>query len=213
MSRLCNIVRILAAIPTAVLGIAFACSCAEPQGELSLLDQMNMSVSASSEEEAETQPGNEVAVLLSSQEQEADCTVYICGAVNEPGVYTVPAGKRISDVLLLAGGFAADASTTSVNLAETVRDGIQVTIPVIGEAVQVPVIAAAEDYGQAGLVELNSATQEQLTTLPGIGDARARDIIAYRQEHGGFRAAEDLMEVPGIKQATYDKLKDLVYVR
>lgn len=144
------------------------------------------------------------------EEDEAQAVfVHICGEVAYPGVYEVPKESRLCDVLLLAGGFTEAAATDRVNLAGQVSDGMQVVIPSIQEAEQ----AAAEKARERdGLLNLNTATKTELCTLSGIGESRAAAIIAYREAHGGFSSAEEIMQVEGIKSGTYEKLKDRIYV-
>lgn len=131
--------------------------------------------------------------------------VHMCGAVIYPGVYEVPTDARVCDVLLLAGGFAENARAESVNMAQQVYDGMQVVIPTRSEE-EAPVVQ------NSGKINLNTATKEELCTLPGIGNSRAEDIILYRTIHGGFSTAEEIMQVSGIKEATYSKIKDLIWV-
>jgi competence protein ComEA len=144
--------------------------------------------------------------------------VFICGAVVNPGVYEVAAGSRICDVLALAGGFGEDAGTDYLNLAEPVSDGQKVYVPRtdelaegIGTQTQEPLDASgAEEV--SGKININTAAKETLVTLPGIGEAKADSIIAYRTEHGGFSSIEEIMEIPGIKEAVFSKIKELITV-
>lgn len=150
------------------------------------------------------------------------CYVHICGAVLHPGVYEVPEGSRLYEVILLAGGLCADACDHYVNQAQTVSDGLQVYIPTVQEAqekaegqVAFPNAASrTETEAESGdtRIDLNRASKEQLMTLPGIGGTRAQAIIAYREAHGGFGTIEELMEVSGIKQGVYDRLKEMIKV-
>lgn len=147
------------------------------------------------------------------------CYVHICGAVMVPGVYEVPAGSRLYEVILLAGGMCADACDYLVNQAQTVSDGMQVYIPAVQEVQGDSTAPAALDFiteqeagSQDMRVDINSATKEQLMTLPGVGDTRAQAILDYRRENGGFSSIEDLMKVNGIKQGVYDRLKDFIKV-
>lgn len=135
--------------------------------------------------------------------------VHICGEVESPGVYEVAEDARICDVLLLAGGFTESAATDAVNMAQKVTDGMQVVVPSVEEAERQTLAEAEAD----GRVELNTATLEQLCTLPGIGESRARAILAYREEYGGFSVTEELMQVSGIKEGTFNRLKELVYIK
>jgi competence protein ComEA len=138
--------------------------------------------------------------------------VYICGAVTNPGVYEMDSGSRICDVLDQAGGFSEDASTTYLNLAEFVSDGQKVYVPTQEELTVE--LFAEEDAAEAGSgkININTASKEVLVTLPGIGESKADSIIAYRTEHGGFSSIEEIMEIPGIKEAVFSKIKELITV-
>ena len=135
--------------------------------------------------------------------------IHICGYVKNPGVYSLPADARAGDAVKAAGGFTAAADTEYINLAETLADGEKLRIPSKAEA-------AAASSGEAGtddgLVNINTADAETLETLPGIGPAKAEAIIAYREEQGGFTVIEDIMLVPGIKEAAYSRIKDHIKV-
>lgn len=157
-----------------------------------------------------TEPGSRDGTGNNTGQVVQTAYVHICGEVMNPGVYEVPADARICDVLLMAGGFTEAAATDCVNMAEKVADGMQVVIPTVEEAYEAAERAADE---AAGRVNLNTASAEQLCTLPGIGESRAKAIIAYREEHGGFETAEEIMQVSGIKEGMYEKLKELIYVK
>ena len=135
--------------------------------------------------------------------------VHICGMVNMPGVYEVEEGSRVYEVVELAGGFAPGAAESYLNLAETVADGQKLVVPSLEEA-------DGDRYGQAvragdtGLVNINTADKEELMTLPGIGEAKALAIIAWRTEHGSFQSTEEIMQVSGIKESAYEKIKLLI---
>jgi competence protein ComEA len=136
--------------------------------------------------------------------------VYVCGAVAHPGVTELPAGSRANDAVVLAGGFTLEADVSYVNLAAYVADGEKIYIPTKEEAEANQASAEAESKG---LVNINTADSQALCTLPGIGESRARDIISYRQEQGAFAAPEDIMLVPGIKEAAFAKIKDHIVVK
>lgn len=149
--------------------------------------------------------------------QQQTVFVYVCGAVCQPGVYELPAESRAFEAVSMAGGLLENAQSDAVNLAEVLTDGQKLQIPYIGEA---PV---ADGSGQMGgtdskettdtTVNINTATADMLMTLKGIGQTRAEDIIAYREKHGSFQKKEDIMNVDGIKQGTYDKIKDNISVQ
>ncbi len=161
-------------------------------------------------EEQEHQAGagetDEFAVPV--QEDVKTAYVYICGEVVYPGVYEVDGDSRICDVLLLAGGFTGEADENSVNLAETVHDGMQVVIPSYAETKKEK---ERLERKEAGALNINTASAAQLCSLPGIGESRAEAIVAYREEHGDFQSPEELMKVSGIKEGMYDKIKDRIY--
>ncbi len=144
-------------------------------------------------------------------EEEATVSVwvYVCGEVAMPGVYELPEGSRITDAIEAAGGMLETAAGTYLNLAETVKDGQKIEVPSEEAAEALTQAAAAL---ASGIVNLNQATKEELMTLPGIGESKAKDIISYREEHGGFQKPEDLMNISGIKEAVYNKIKDQITI-
>lgn len=146
--------------------------------------------------------------------------VYVCGSVNEPGVYEAREGSRVHELIELAGGFAEDAYTLSVSMAKTVTDGQTLYVPHLNEAEddvagsRLSESAAGDDaYGQKIKININTASVEQLMTLKGIGESRARDIVDYRMRNGSFKKTEDVMKVSGIKEAAYSKIKDDICVK
>lgn len=144
---------------------------------------------------------------ISLAEEEQIC-VHVCGRVCQPGVVMLPPGSRVWEAVEAAGGLAEDAQDTAVNLAAVLQDGQKLYIPAIGES-------APEDAVQAtdsGRVNLNTADADRLQTLPGIGASRAMDILSYRETHGGFRNTEEIMQIPGIKESIYEKIKDKITV-
>lgn len=135
---------------------------------------------------------------------EKEGVVYLCGAVANPGVYSIKDDMRLYEAVEMAGGLDEEADLDAINLAQAVKDGESVRIPYYGET---PVVS--ED----GLIDINSASSEQLCTIPGIGESRAQAIIEYREQNGGFSSPEELMNISGIKEATYKKIEGYVCVR
>ena len=133
--------------------------------------------------------------------------VHVCGAVKNPGVVELPEGSRAVDALEAVGGLREDGASDYVNLASGLTDGQQLYFPGREEAEEL-----RQNQAMEGLVNINTAGVEQLCTLPGIGEARAGEIIAYRETHGSFGSTEEIMRVPGIKQGAYEKLRDLITV-
>ena len=159
-------------------------------------------------------------------------TVHVCGAVQKQGVYKLPQGSRVCDAVDAAGGFAADADTSWLNLAAVVEDASQIRIPTKEEtqalkenpdltgtgSPYLPVSGqklpgGISSSGEDGRIDLNTASREQLMTLPGIGEAKAGQIITYREKNGRFETIEDIMKVPGIKNAGFEELKEYITVR
>jgi competence protein ComEA len=146
---------------------------------------------------------------------DATVAVHAAGAVARPGLYVVPGGSRVADVVAAAGGPAADADVDQLNLATKVADGDRVHVPRRGEVVagggpSAP--GAAPPTSRAPALDLNAATAEQLDDLPGIGPALAKAIVDHRARHGRFRAVDNLLDVRGIGPAKLDGLRDLVRV-
>ena len=151
------------------------------------------------------------STAIGGQDQAEPVVVHICGAVVSPGVYELPPGSRIIDAVNLAGGLSDEADESYVNLAGVPADGEQIFIPTYEEAESLRKIPQ-EGSMASGKVNINTADKSLLCSLPGIGDTRAADIIAYRQEHGGFAVIEDIMQVSGIKEAGFQKIKELITV-
>ena len=137
--------------------------------------------------------------------------VHISGAVKDPGVYQLPGGSRLVDAIELAGGFSADADEDFLNLASAVEDGLKYHVPTKEETegLALPADAAVSD----GRIDINHAGAEELMQLNGIGEGKARAIIAYREEHGAFATIEDIKKVSGIGESTYAKFKDDITAR
>ena len=135
---------------------------------------------------------------------------HAAGAVVSPGVYRLPAGARVADLLDAAGGPTADADVDQLNLAAVVTDGERVYVPRVGE--DVVAAMASDGAAETGPLDLNAATIEQLEELPGIGPATAEAIVAAREERGGFRTVDDLLDVRGIGPAKLEAIRDLVRV-
>ena len=177
--------------------------------------------SGNASEESSTDPGN---ASEENTEQTAALVVHVCGAVKTPGVYSLPEGSRVMDAVDAAGGFSEEAASSAVNLAEKLADGSQLYIPSLEEvaAGKYPGTAqsavsetGAKEAGESEdkqIININTAGVSELITLPGIGESRAKDIIAYREKNGSFRKTESLMEVPGIKEGTFQKIRDRIRV-
>jgi len=137
--------------------------------------------------------------------------VHICGAVNKPGVYSLLQGKRIIDAVQKAGGTTIEADLDKLNLAALLQDGEKILVPKI--------ISPSQNNKQASkaeansLINLNTASQVELDSLPGIGPALAERIITYREQNNSFASVDDLQKVSGIGQKKFLQIKDLVTVQ
>ncbi|HHZ03513.1 helix-hairpin-helix domain-containing protein [Acetomicrobium hydrogeniformans] len=160
--------------------------------------------------------------------------LYITGAVKSPGVYKLPEGSRVYELVAEAGGLTEKADSVAVNLAANLKDGCHVHVPEKGEHVPLTLSeqkgavfidqkgklepskidgATFEDYhGSSDLIDLNSATAEMLQSLPGIGSKTAQAILSYREDKGGFRSVEELLEVKGIGPKKMGKIRPLITV-
>jgi len=147
---------------------------------------------------------------ITAEQDNTICLVHVCGAVLRPGVYRLSSGARVYQAVEAAGGAIGWADTSALNMAAPVHDGQKIEIPVSGSA------ASAQSTGKRALsngsVNLNTADEGELDTLPGVGPATARKIIEYRDKNGSFRHTDDLMKIPGIGRKKYDKLKDHVCI-
>ena len=145
--------------------------------------------------------------------------VHICGEVNEPGVYELKEDARVIDAIEAAKGLTQAASQQSVNQAEKLEDSEQIYVPSIKEVKDnVNQSVKSSDSNSSinnagnGKININTASQEELTTLPGIGVAKAQKIIAYRQQNGSFLKIEDIMKISGIKEGLFNKISENITV-
>lgn len=157
----------------------------------------------------ELEPEKEAEV----EEKEIIMMAEIKGAVVHPGVYEVKEGGRVIDLIEVAGGLEKEADAAAINFAMYVQDEMSIYVPRIGE--EVPSSLPIQNAGEAakGKLDLNTAQSADLQTLPGIGPAKAEAIIEYRETNGPFKAIEDLKEISGIGEKTFEKLKDLISVK
>lgn len=158
-----------------------------------------------------------------TKEEVATIKVYVTGEVNSPGVIELEEGARIQDAIEGAGGIKAEANLKDINLAYEVSDGEKIYIPNLSEAdsEEVETEQVTSSSGSSsdssstsnGKVNINKATAEELTSVPGIGESTAQKIIAYREENGKFKTVEDIKNVSGIGDSKYEKMKDYIVVK
>ncbi len=145
-------------------------------------------------------------------------TVYLTGAVKKPGVYTFPEGARIIEGIKKAEP-AADAALEYVNLAEPMTDSQHIYIPHKGQVEESQQLQGSGNglgitgtFGRTGKININTATEETLDQLPGVGPSTAEKIVEYRQSHGKFKSISDLLNISGIGEKTLAKFKDKVTI-
>ena len=151
--------------------------------------------------------------LDTSKEESLDDEYYyvdIKGCIKNPGVYKLVKGSRVKDVIELAGGLTSDSDTSNINLAKIIEDEMVININSVNDN-------SGNNYSMnsnnlSDLININTASLEQLMTLSGIGESKAKSIISYREENGNFKAIEDITKVSGIGQALYEKIKDYITV-
>jgi len=156
--------------------------------------------------------------IISTHSSEAESSsqqlyVDIKGAVKKPGMYEGNANMRVWDAVMLAGGVSDEADTKYVNFSERVVDQMVIYVPKVGEEVQSSTSKADSQNGamnDTSKVNLNQASESELQNLPGIGQKKAQEIIRYREENGGFKKIEDLKNISGFGEKTFEKLKDLI---
>lgn len=236
------------------LTACFLCGCTKKE-DLILFTEENVSVEAGeSEREDVSKSASPLQEEAATSEKKATSEengpvkempaensllyVHVCGAVEAPGVYELPAGCRVYEAVQAAGGFSADADQNYVNQAQILTDGVKLVIPTREEAAasgrgDEPGSAAAEK-GQTALqigivgsdepsggedaertnakTNINTASLKELCGIPGVGETRAAAIISYRDSHGSFAKPEDIMKVSGIKEGMYEKIKDSISV-
>lgn len=166
------------------------------------------------------QPDDELAVPLFSSSQSNETESYsqqiyvdIKGAVVKPGMYEGNANMRVWDAVMLAGGVSDTADTKQVNFSERIVDQMIIYVPKIGEEVEVPEKSSASQESQSkdtSKINLNKASETELQTLPGVGQKKAQEIIRYREENDGFKSIEDLKNISGFGEKTFDKLKESI---
>lgn len=167
--------------------------------------------------------------------------VHVCGAVVNPGVYELETGSRVYEAVGQAGGFEENADQNYVNQAQVLEDGVMLVIPTKeetaafqdGETIsaqgtaregaeeRIGIVGGTPQDGQTGAqtgssggqININTASEAQLCEIPGVGAARAAAIAAYRDAHGAFGKPEDIMNVSGIKEGMYEKIKDSICVK
>ena len=161
---------------------------------------------------------NDISQTNIIEEVKAQIVVHITGQVVNPGVVKVDEGARIIDAIEAAGGATAEANLSKINLAYVLEDGMKIYVPSINEVEEIEYVTSSsgnedKSTNKTIKVNINTATSEELQSLPGIGESIANRIITYRKENGKFSKIEDLTNVSGIGEAKFNNIKSYVFVK
>lgn len=197
------------------------CGCASAEDGLVIAVSEDESEDESESGTVPAPPKENMTEVSLLGEEPGMAYIYVCGAVELPGVYCLREGSRIYEAVELAGGLTGDADDTCLNMARQITDGEQVVILTQAEAAErkaagtYPASGPAADTAApsaSGRVNINTADTAELTTVSGIGESRAQAIIDYREKNGGFHSIEDIKNVEGIKDGLFSKIKDKITI-
>ncbi|MBO0439769.1 helix-hairpin-helix domain-containing protein [Candidatus Enterococcus ikei] len=169
--------------------------------------------SQSVEEEELIQTSISSSVQTDTESLSKQIYVDIKGAVKKPGMYEGSADMRVWDAVMLAGGVSEEADTKQVNFSERIIDQMVIYVPKVGEEIQSTEKnndSQGSQSKETNKINLNQANETELQALPGIGQKKAQEIIRYREENGGFKSIEDLKNISGFGEKTFEKLKDSI---
>lgn len=187
--------------------------CGEGRDVIYLETDETQVIKAETESQEDTVFADTEAISESEDNQTGMCYVYVCGAVTSPGVYVLKEGSRVYEAIALAGGMTENAGKDGLNQAEPIEDGQMIRVPTKEETLESPEGMTHGTDCEDSRIDLNRATAEELMTLPGVGQSKADSIIRYRMEHGGFSAVEEIMNVEGIKEGVFNRIKDNIKVK
>lgn len=166
-------------------------------------------------EEADLEIEAEESKASNAARKEGDEKVFVdvSGCVKKPGVYEVSAASRIFQVIELAGGVTPDADTSYINQAEPVSDGLKINVPDKNNTdISAGTTSSASQENSTGKININTADATKLQEIPGIGPVTAEKIISYRESNGYFSSVDQIKNVSGIGDKTYEKIKDIINV-
>ena len=152
-----------------------------------------------------------------TEEKTEKIKIYVTGEVNNPGVIELEEGARIQDAIEGCGGITAQANLKNINLAYEVEDGEKIYIPNLSEpedeVESSETLSSSSNSNSSGKININKATEAELTTIPGVGASTAQKIVVYREENGKFKTIEDIKNVSGIGASKYENIKDYITVK
>lgn len=216
-------VRKIIIIQLVFLCIVLLLSSCRREPEISLAEaedsERTVTVENKDKEDTEKDTSDNQEHILS--EQTSYIAVFVCGAVNASGVYELQADSRLHEAIAAAGGFSKEASQTYLNQAEVLSDGQKIYVPteqevndglVLEAGIENDSSASEGENQEKRKININTASTEELMTIPGIGEAKAASIIKYRETNGRFQAIEDIMNIQGIKEGVFSKIQDYITV-
>ncbi|CDD46630.1 putative uncharacterized protein [Firmicutes bacterium CAG:534] len=195
-----------------VIGFCVLFGCRQKENGVLLLEEPADTYQIPEETIQETQALEETAQPSDLPET---LVVHICGYVKEPGVYTLEKGSRVYEAIEAAGGFAQGAMEAYLNQADFLQDGMKLYVPSkeeVGENFLLSGDSVMTGSTEGSKVNINTADETLLRTLPGVGESKAKSIIAYREKNGSFGKIEDIMNVEGIKEGLFRKIEDGITV-
>ncbi len=216
-----NFIKLLKGVLVCTLIVVCFCGCGKSTAQYISSEEVTSEVTSEETEQVFVSDTQQGQTDVEKDTGESLLYVYVCGAVCQPGVYMLPEGSRICDLFEAAGGLAEDAAEDYWNQAKLLVDGEMFYVPTKEEAKEQEISGLENSFGQSdltntndtsGKVNLNTATLEQLMGIPGIGESKAKAILAYREEHGGFSSVEEVMQIEGIKEGVFSKMKEYIVV-
>lgn len=192
----------MALLPVAVLSLIFSVLFINQERLLKQKENML---------ESYYHPGDKQGPALKDNQEPQKITVHVCGQVKEPDVYEMDEGSRVIDAIKAAGGLSEDAFVDGINLAALLEDSQKIYVPGSQDASGAQGDGLIYEESQ-NRINLNTATKEQLDSLPGIGPVISQKILDYREKYGGFSDLEELKNISGIGQKKYEEIKDLLFI-
>ena len=201
-----NIIKLLSGLAAVILcGVLYLSSGIRDDSDIVVTEGF-------SDKEVETATNPPQTKERDSSNRTGKIYIHVCGEVKKPGVYTFSTEPRVVEAVKKAGGFTGKADRFSINQAEKITDGTQLVIPVKGKKESRKKAENAGSIDQSGKVNLNTASKEELMTLSGIGESKAAQILSYREENGAFQKIEDIMNISGIKEGIFNRIKNQIVV-
>lgn len=168
----------------------------------------------------EEPPPNTIDIVKQVEESEQDSYIYVhvCGEVKHPEVYKLKKGARVHEGIRMAGGFTKDAAVDILNQARELQDGEKIYVPSVEEEKELVLSAQMQSNltenndSNYSKVNINTANLTELMTIRGIGEAKAKSIVEYRETHGTFKSIDELKNITGIKDGVLDKIRDSITV-